>query len=57
MEFRGRALKIHVNEDGTHQLRDSLSRFWCACSKPATSYLPGNYGPYNFQCDDCIKKE
>lgn len=37
-------------EDGSVQLRDNLSRLWCACGKPAVHYEAENDPPYQFRC-------
>lgn len=42
---------IHQNEDGSVQLRDNLSRFWCACGQPAIKYHPKEAAPHDFLCD------
>ncbi|WP_268623918.1 hypothetical protein [Paenibacillus alvei] len=40
-------------EDGSLQLRDNLSRFWCACGGAAVEYNDNNQPPYQFQCIKC----
>jgi len=55
-EFKG-PLTIHQNEDGSVQLRDSLSRFWCACGNPAVIYNEDNEPPVRFRCNKCLQKE
>ena len=47
------ALTIHQNEDGTIQLKDDLSRLWCACGKPAISYNLEDDPIYKFKCAKC----
>lgn len=41
---------LHQNEDGSVQLRDNLSRLWCACGQPAVEYFISNEAPHDFQC-------
>ncbi|CAH8248426.1 hypothetical protein WJ0W_005689 [Paenibacillus melissococcoides] len=31
-------ITYETQEGGTKQLRDNVSRLWCACGKPATKY-------------------
>ncbi|GGD05218.1 hypothetical protein [Pontibacillus salipaludis] len=50
-------LVIHQNEDGSVQLRDSISRFWCACGNAAVKYNPGNIGHFKFRCIKCSQKD
>ena len=41
-------------EDGSVQLRDNLSRLWCACGRPAVHYASDVELPqYQFQCIKC----
>ena len=44
-------LRYEKQTDGTMQLRDDLSRFWCACGKPATAYFPELVGIHQFKCE------
>ncbi|AOZ91584.1 hypothetical protein [Paenibacillus crassostreae] len=46
-------ITIFENEDGTKQLKDGLSRLWCACGEAAVHYYSGNPPQYQFQCVDC----
>lgn len=39
------------------QLRDNLSRLWCACGQPAVLYREKNVQPYRFLCLECMKEE
>ena len=41
---------IHQNEDGSVQLRDNLTRFWCACGTAAVDYFENELPQYRFQC-------
>ncbi|WP_138755785.1 hypothetical protein [Paenibacillus sinopodophylli] len=41
---------IHQNEDGSVQLRDNLTRFWCACGQPAVEHFENELPQYRFQC-------
>lgn len=35
------------------QLRDNLSRLWCACGQPAVHQVPHELSQYKFQCAKC----
>jgi len=37
-------------EDGSFQLRDNLSRLWCACGQPAVHYFNAELPQYQFKC-------
>lgn len=50
-------ITYETQEDGTKQLRDNVSRLWCACGKPATKYTFGNQSPHDFQCMECAGGE
>jgi hypothetical protein len=41
---------LHQNEDGSVQLRDNLSRMWCACGQPAVDHFDGYLPQYQFKC-------
>lgn len=41
---------LHQNEDGSVQLRDNLSRIWCACGQPAVEYFNSDLPQYRFKC-------
>lgn len=41
---------LQQNKDGSVQLRDKLTRIWCACGKPAVEYFNDCWPPYQFKC-------
>ncbi|PWK03954.1 ASCH/PUA domain-containing protein [Tumebacillus permanentifrigoris] len=42
---------LHQKEDGSLQLRDNLSRFWCACGAPAVHQIEEQANTiYEFLC-------
>ncbi len=41
------------DERGYLQLRDNLSRFWCACGMPAVHYNERALPQYKFCCSKC----
>lgn len=48
---------LHQKEDGSVQLRDSLSFLWCACGKPAVEREKKEINSiYEFQCIKCNKE-
>lgn len=48
---------LHQKEDGSVQLRDSLSFLWCACGKPAVERAKEEIDTiYEFQCVKCDKE-
>lgn len=50
------AIELHPNKDGSLQLRDKLSRFWCACGGAAIEYFGHAIPPYQFKCSKCTEK-
>ncbi|HIW33480.1 MAG TPA: hypothetical protein IAA29_11915 [Candidatus Paenibacillus intestinavium] len=48
---------LHQNEDGSVQLRDNLSRFWCACGGAAVHRDFTELPPHDFKCIKCIGKD
>ncbi|WP_079908253.1 hypothetical protein [Paenibacillus sp. 32352] len=51
------SILLHENEDGSVQLRDNLSRLWCACGRPAVHYFNGALPQYQFKCIKCALDE
>lgn len=44
---------LHQNENGSMQLRDILSRLWCACGGAAVDYFRDELPQYRFKCIKC----
>lgn len=47
---------LHQNEDGSLQLRDNLTRLWCACGGAAIEYYGDELPQYQFKCVKCSYK-
>ncbi len=48
---------LQQQDDGSFQLRDNLSRLWCACGQPAVHRFNQELPPNQFKCIKCALGE